>query len=74
MLKVKVISLSQILVGGRWWLPGHIHEISQAQYELTLQAHPDSLQVIGGQPVALREVISSESTELESATTKKKAK
>lgn len=69
MLKVKVISQAPILVGGHWWLPEHVHEISESQYELTLQAYPDSLQVIG-QPVALREVIASESADLP----KKKAK
>lgn len=71
MVKVKVISQTPILVGGHWWLPDHIHEISEGQLELTLEAYPDSLQVIGNQPVALREVVADVSTELP---VKKKAK
>lgn len=72
MLKVKVIAKNQILVGGKWWLPDHVHEISEAQYELTLAAYPESLQVIGNQPAAFREVIPSASTELEAAPKKKR--
>lgn len=71
MLKVKVVSDSQIMVGGRWWLPGHIHDISEAQLKLTLETYPDSLQVIG-QPMALREIIPNVSTELEAAPKKKR--
>lgn len=63
MLKVKVISQAPILVAGHWWLPEHIHEINESQYDATLQTYPNSLQVIG-QPVALREVVASESAEL----------
>lgn len=72
MLKVKVVSQAPILVGGHWWLPDHVHEISESQYELTLAAYPESLQVIGNQPVALREIIPSVSTELEAAPKKKR--
>ena len=72
-MKVRVIAKNQILVGGKWWLPDHVHEISESQYKLTLEAYPDSLQVIGNQPVALREIIPSVSAELEAAP-KKKAK